>query len=337
LTPAEALYFGTNFDLVGIDIPLGMRRTGLVAAVVRVTTSRATALELPEPLWARFLPRSVCLAAAWTLSGLLRGRWRRARTYAIENNDPNAALFGDHAVRPVVARLARIAFGALVYAMYERIAFGSDAAAASYRSLPFVRRLDYRVFLELPSRRENVRPMASVPRSAVFVGQLAPRKGLQKLLEAWPLVEARCPDAQLHVIGSGPLEAAVAEWASCCPASRTFHGHLPNLDVLAMLPDFTVLAAPSVRWGRWREQIGLPITEALKSGLTVVTTTETGLAPWLHDHGHHVLDAPPSAQELSDALVDALLQPLPRDEVLASLPPISARIEADRWLHPSPA
>ncbi len=69
------------------------------------------------------------------------------------------------------------------------------------------------------------------------------------------------------------------------------------------------------------------------SGLTVVTTTETGLAPWLRAHGHHVLTAPPSPDALAKALVDALAQPLPRAQVLASLPAVSARLEADRWLH----
>jgi glycosyltransferase involved in cell wall biosynthesis len=336
-TPAEAMYFGTNFDLVGIDIPPGMQRTRLVVAMFRVATSPAAVLELPEPLWARFLPRTACLAFTWTISGLFRGRWRRARTYAIENNDPVIALVGNRAVRPLTARIVTLAFGALVCAMYERIAFGSEAAATSYRSLPFVSRLQHRVFLELPQRPPEGSHETPTPRSAAFVGQLVDRKGLQTLLEAWELVEARCPGSQLHVIGSGPLEPEVIRWASTGLPSRRYLGHLPQRDVVELLPGFTVLVAPSIRWGRWREQIGLPIKEALTSGLTVVTTTETGLSSWLDSQGHRVLPAPPSAAALSEALIDALVHPLSREQVMAALPPVSARREADQWLHrPAP-
>ena len=333
-SPSEALYFGTNFDLVGVEIPAGMRRTSLLAAMSRILRSDVAVLELPEPLWARFLPRTVCLAAAWTLSGLVRGRWRRARTYAIENNDPVSALFGAPRPGRIPSKLARMAFGLLVFLMYERVAYGSEQAARTYRSLTLVGRLDSRVFPELPARPVVSGPtMAPVPRTAVFVGELAPRKGLRVLLQAWELVEERCEDAQLHVVGSGPLEGEIRPWALQRPGSRLFHGHLLQREVLRLLSTCAVLAAPSIRWNRWREQIGLPIKEALTSGLTVVTTTETGLAPWLRKHGHHVLAAPPSAASLADALAQALEHPLPRDQVIAALPPVSARLEADRWLH----
>lgn len=332
-TPAEALYFGTNFDLVGIEVPPGMRRSSLLKAMFRIAATPAEVLELPEPLWARFLPRTTCLALAWTLSGLLRGRWRRARTYAIENNDPLTALLGDRRTGPMTGRLVKLALGALIVAMFERIAYGSQIAADSYRSLPFVRRVEHRVFLELPARPEKPSPVAPVPHTAVFVGELAPRKGVETLLQAWALVETNCPQAQLHVVGSGPLEAEVQRWAAERHPSRRFHGHLSHRQVLQLLPTFSVLAAPSVRWSRWREQIGLPIKEALRSGLTVVTTTETGLATWLHSHGHRVLGSPVHPQALSEALSGALADPLPREQVLADLPSVSSRLEADLWLH----
>jgi glycosyltransferase involved in cell wall biosynthesis len=333
-SPSEALYFGTKFDLVSVEIPAGMRRTSLLAAMSRILRSDVAVLELPEPLWARFLPRTVCLAAAWTLSGLVRGQWRRARTYAIENNDPISALFGAPRLGRVPSRLVRMAFGVLVFLMYERIAYGSDQAAGAYRSLALVDQLESEVFPELPARPAVGGPTGPPkPRTAVFVGELAPRKGLRILLQAWKLVEERCEGAQLHVVGSGPLEGEIRPWALKRPRSRLFHGHLVQREVLHLLPTCVVLAAPSIRWNRWREQIGLPIKEALTSGLTVVTTTETGLAPWLRDHGHHVVAAPPSAASLADALAQALEHPLPRDQVIAALPAVSARLEADRWLH----
>ncbi len=332
-SPSEALFFGTNFDLVDVEIPAGMRRTNLLAAVARILRSDVAVLELPEPLWARFLPRTICLAVAWTLSGLARGHWRRARTYAIENNDPINALLGSTRLGRVPAKMLRMAFGTLVFLLYERIAYGSDQSANSYCSLALVRRLDSKVFPELPARPRGVPVAAPAPKTVVFVGQLAPRKGLGILLPAWELVEERSEGARLHVIGSGPLEMEMRMWAAKRPQTRYFHGHLAQREVLQVLPNCTVLTAPSIRWKRWREQIGLPIKEALMSGLTVVTTTETGLAPWLRTQGHHVLTAPPSADTLADALLTALEHPLPRENVIASLPPVSARLKADLWLH----
>src|SRR5207253_2758209 len=44
---------------------------------------------------------------------------------------------------------------------------------------------------------------------AVFVGRLAPEKGLDTLVDAWPLVRAAYPEARLMLIGEGPERAAL--------------------------------------------------------------------------------------------------------------------------------
>jgi hypothetical protein len=333
LTPAECLFFDTNFDLVDIDIQGDFRRVSLLQAMRRIATSRARVLELPEPLWARFLPRAVCLAGVWTLSGLARGRWRRARTYAKENNAPLTALLGEWSLPGVVASLVRLLVGGLVYSMYERIAFASEGSAAAYLSLPFVGRIERRVSLELPRRPADGGEVPWAAGSAVFVGQLEPRKGLRVLLPAWEIIESLRGQVHLHIVGSGLLEPEVDRWARERPRSRTFHGHRSRRGVLGLLPECSVLVAPSIRTGRWREQIGLPITECLPAGLTVVTTDETAMAPWLRSHGHHVVEAPPTSGTLANALLAALDSPLPRADVIDSLPPLLPRTESDRWLH----
>jgi glycosyltransferase involved in cell wall biosynthesis len=48
----------------------------------------------------------------------------------------------------------------------------------------------------------------SAPR-AVFVGRLAPEKGLDTLIDAWPLVRSAYPDAKLILFGEGPQRAAL--------------------------------------------------------------------------------------------------------------------------------
>src|SRR5437763_700623 len=48
----------------------------------------------------------------------------------------------------------------------------------------------------------------SAPRAA-FVGRLAPEKGLDTLIEAWPQVLARHPNARLTLVGDGPQRGAL--------------------------------------------------------------------------------------------------------------------------------
>ena len=139
--------------------------------------------------------------------------------------------------------------------------------------------------------------------------------------------------AQLAVVGGGRMSDEVDAWARNNPTTRTFRGVIPRTDVLALLRRTSVLVVPSQRYGRWREQIGESIQEALSEGCTVVTTDETGIAPWLAGRGHSVIPAASTSSKLPRALADALTTPLPVDAVLDSLPDIDGRLLSDGWLH----
>ncbi|MET1033926.1 MAG: glycosyltransferase [Arthrobacter sp.] len=354
LTPARTLYFGRMYDLAD-EPPATFERVRMASAVRLLLRSDATVLEVPEPLWLRFLPRTAVLVAAWRLGGALaaarggsRGGRRRVVTYAIENNDPRLLLRTGIPGRAAPAVLGWL-IGAWTARNIDRIAYGSAGARAAYAALPGADRVPARTLPELPAPRATVAsPSAAAPRSdpdgsgaaprAVFVGDLSARKGVPELLAAWERVEPLLPGARLDVVGGGALAADVAAWVAAAPRSRRFHGLLPHHEALRVLGESTVLVAPSRRHGRWREQIGLPVTEALALGLTVVTTDETGLAAWLRAAGHGVLASDPPGGPadpgtLADVVVRALREPLPRERVLGSLPGADARAAADQWLH----
>jgi len=331
MSPAQTLYFRTNFDLDGTPVPTSFMKVGLGAAVKFLAHSKSEVLELPEPLWIRFLPINVVLAATWRISGFARLRSRRARTYAIENNDPTVVIFGSSKPPSVVGSLGRLAVGLVFRLLYERVAFGTQGAADAYGRLPFARGIKSTVIPALPS--PGVATATAVSESAVFVGRLDERKGVRRLIESWHAIESRSPHAVLTIIGDGPLRPEVQRWANETPASRKYLGSLPHADALIVVSRNRVLVAPSLRDGRWREQVGLPIVEGLSRGLTIVTSDDTGLADWLTVHNHYVYDNLAGVDALANALSQAIESPIDVKVVLDSLPYAHGRLRADAWIH----
>ena len=288
-------------------------------------------VELAEPLFMREAPWTLAFAIATKLGSRMRRQRARVVAYAIENNDLEALIGIPWLRRPFVSAAGR-AYGAVVSLVTDRLVFGTEGAAASYHSLG-----NHGLFADAPRvlALQSAGPAAErdAGTSAIFVGELAPRKGVTELLRAWELVEGELPDAKLTLVGGGPLADQVDAWAARSADSRRSPGLLPHPDVISAVRRSTVLVAPSRREGRWREQVGLPIVEGLSAGLTVVTTTETGLADWLHQNGHRVIDAPPRPEDLAKKLIDALRSPLPRDAVQRTLPEVAGRQRAHDILH----
>jgi glycosyltransferase involved in cell wall biosynthesis len=326
-------YFREHYDVQDAVVPPEIQRLSVFRTSWRALISNASVLEIPEPLWARMLPSNVLIATAWQIGGYLRGRRRRARAYAIENNSPILALTGRELEPKLVSALILIGVGLLTRVLYERIAFGSDGAQSTYHQVPFVKGISSRVFLELPIADPRANPRSTTPpQRAIFIGQLERRKGIAELQRAWEFVEEQNPTAVLEIVGVGNEEESVRIWASQKSASRVCSGRIPHGLLGEHLSRATVLVAPSMRDGRWREQIGLPIVEALSEGLTVVTSSETGLAEWLKEAGHTVIDVAEIDSKLPHAILAALERPLASGDVLNSLPARPGRACAGAWL-----
>ena len=106
---------------------------------------------------------------------------------------------------------------------------------------------------------------------AAFISPLATNKGIDHVLDAWPLVRAKVPEARLVVAGRGPLQGLVEERAAADP-SIDFVGSLPGEGVAELLRRSAVFVTAPRPTPVWNEQFGLAYVEAMASGVPVVTT-----------------------------------------------------------------
>lgn len=93
----------------------------------------------------------------------------------------------------------------------------------------------------------------------VFVGRDDPRKGLDLLLQAWPLVRAAVPAARLRVVGAA---------RPCAPAGVAFLGRVGEEAKLRELAEAEVLCAPNLGG----ESFGLVVAEGMAAGCAVVAS-----------------------------------------------------------------
>jgi glycosyltransferase involved in cell wall biosynthesis len=123
-------------------------------------------------------------------------------------------------------------------------------------------------------------------RRVVFLGHLVPRQGVDVLLDALSLLEARGERVAADVIGTGPLERSLRERARSLGLERTvrFHGFVEDhREVERLLAEASIAAAP-YRPGETFTQYADPgkLKAYLAAGLPIVVT-----------------DVPPNAAELA--------------------------------------
>jgi phosphatidylinositol alpha-1,6-mannosyltransferase len=126
-------------------------------------------------------------------------------------------------------------------------------------------------------RRYGIRPDTPL---ALCLSRLVPRKGQDVLIEAWPVVLRRVPNAHLLLAGSGPLEPALRRRVTKLGLNQsvTFTGDVPASE----LPQFHTAADVFVMPCRTRmmgldiEGLGIVYLEAQAAGTPVVAGRSGG-------------------------------------------------------------
>ena len=235
------------------------------------------------------------------------------------------------------ARLARLVTRvamAVLVAGFDRLSFGTDGSRQMYEAYVSPQRLAAKsaVFEALPGPCDCL-PDEPEPKAAevIFVGSFVERKGIRQLLAAWDPFEASHPGVGFRLIGKGPLLEDVERWAGERP-SVVLEVDPPRDRIHEALRGAAVLVLLSQRHGHWREQIGLPILEALSHDCVVVATTESGLASWLAANGHQVVAPDATADTVATAMADALDTSTGGGGSLDELPATDQRLVADEWM-----
>lgn len=310
-------------------------------------TLRAPGPVLPGPATVRWLrerlieerPDVVVIASLWPL-GLSAARLRRAVDAPILGLTHGAeAGLARGPLRPVLRLLARDV--AIVTTISDFTAGPVSGAVGADRVVRLPPGVDTRRFVPRPAddpARLALRRAWGLPDGSVAVGciaRLVPRKGQDVLLDVWPEIAARHPDARLVLVGEGPRAADLARTVRRLgPAGRhvVLTGPVPwdrlpdayaALDVFAM-PVRTRLAGLDV------EGLGISFLEALATGLPVIVGRSGGAPETLvHPDAGTVVDGR-DRREVAAALERWLADPAGRRAVAELAPPLVRRWEWDR-------
>ena len=141
------------------------------------------------------------------------------------------------------------------------------------------------------------------PNAAIIVGRLwsvERQKGHDQLLDCWPEVIARVPDAQLVIVGTGDDEPRYRRRAAELGIAPqvVFTGYASPATLRALLRRATVFAMPSRQEG-----FGIAYLEAMREGLPCIGATDDGATePIVHGETGFLVEQR-DRRQLADALV----------------------------------
>lgn len=144
-------------------------------------------------------------------------------------------------------------------------------------------------------------------RRAVFVGRLAPKKGVDWLLESFAIAQRDYPDLRLTLVGGGPMMDHCQTLARDLGVSGQveFTGTLPHRRLPTIYSTAGMAVIPSVEApGGDREGLGLTAVEALACGCPVIVSD----SPSFRDVVENVKNGLAVAQRNRDVLAEAMVR-----------------------------
>lgn len=137
-----------------------------------------------------------------------------------------------------------------------------------------------------------------------YVGRLADIKGPLDLVEALALVVRDIPEADLLMVGDGPLRSEVEKAVERLGLNGRVHITGWQSDVGPFLQQMDLLVVPS-----HNEGMGRVVVEAMAAGLPVIATAVGGLVDLVRDESNGYLANPRDPASLAEKVVKMLRLP----------------------------
>ncbi len=138
--------------------------------------------------------------------------------------------------------------------------------------------------------------------TVVCVSKLRYEKGIDVLLQAWRLIHEQVPEAQLILVGSGPIQPQLMQLAAALEISESVEFAGLQSNVPAQFQRGTIAILPS----RW-EGMSNALLEAMACGMACVATRVSGSEDLIQEGSNGLLVEPDDYEAMAQALL-ALLQ-----------------------------
>jgi glycosyltransferase involved in cell wall biosynthesis len=138
---------------------------------------------------------------------------------------------------------------------------------------------------------------------AIFVGRLAPEKGLDNLVDAWPAVRAAFPNARLTLLGEGPERPALIHQLTRLGQNDAIDVPGATDDPTSQLRNADLFVLPSREEG-----MSIALLEAMGLGIPLVATAIAGNRHLVQDFKHGRLVPPDDAAALAQMVIEQWTQ-----------------------------
>ena len=158
----------------------------------------------------------------------------------------------------------------------------------------------------------GVRPSLYAPQTArdddevrlIFVGRLAPVKGLRVLFNALASLRDEMPNLRLTLVGDGPDRAGLEEAARDLGDMVRFTGYMSQSEVAEALAGSDICILPS-----FAEGVPVILMEAFACGLPVIATQVAGVGELVVDGENGLLVPPGDEMRLAESIRHLVAHP----------------------------
>jgi glycosyltransferase involved in cell wall biosynthesis len=122
------------------------------------------------------------------------------------------------------------------------------------------------------------------PNRILFVGRLVEKKGVPYLIRAFARLRDQVPDAELTIVGDGPMRSELEMLSAELDVPTVFSGALSDVAVRNEMKLARILCLPSIRAVNGdAEGFGMVLLEAQAAGIPVVTSAFGGAQEGISD------------------------------------------------------